>query len=60
VLRRHLGTTAHGPATGKALAHRPDPLHLAVVFDPDPKTAIRHASVARHLLETSIKCDTRG
>jgi integrase len=44
----------------EALTHGPDPLHLAVVFDLDPKTAIRYATSARQLLETSIECDTAG
>ncbi len=36
----------------EALAHGPDPLHLAAVFDLDPKTAIRYAENARALLTT--------
>jgi len=36
----------------EALAHRPDPLHLAAVFGLDPKTAIRYAENARLLLTT--------
>ncbi|MEU4234415.1 hypothetical protein AB0F17_59925 [Nonomuraea sp. NPDC026600] len=34
----------------EALAHGPDPLHLAAVFGLDPKTAIRYAENARVLL----------
>ena len=37
----------------EALAHGPDPLHLAAVFGLDPKTAIRYAENARLLLETA-------
>jgi integrase len=44
----------------EALAHGPDPLHLAVVFDLDPKTAIRYANSARQLLTREIECDTSG
>lgn len=33
----------------EALTHGPDPLHLAVVFGLDDKTAIRYASAARQL-----------
>ncbi|WP_020636139.1 hypothetical protein [Amycolatopsis alba] len=44
----------------EALTHGPDPLHLAVVFGLDPKTAIRYADSARQLLETVIECDTPG
>lgn len=40
----------------EALTHGPDPLHLAVVFGLDEKTAIRYASSARQLLETEIEC----
>ena len=36
----------------EALAHGPDPLHLAAVFGLDPKTAIRYAENARLLLNT--------
>ncbi len=36
----------------EALAHGPDPLHLAAVFGLDPKTAIRYAENARLLLTT--------
>ena len=39
----------------EALAHGPDPLHLAAVFGLDPKTAIRYAENARLLLETSAE-----
>jgi len=39
----------------EALAHRADPLHLAVVFGLDEKTALRYASTARQLLETQIE-----
>lgn len=44
----------------EALTHGPDPLHLAVVFGLDEKTAIRYAAAARQLLETQIECDTPG
>lgn len=44
----------------EALTHGPDPLHLAVVFGLDEKTAIRYAASARQLLETEIECDTSG
>lgn len=44
----------------EALTHGPDPLHLAVVFGLNEKTAIRYASSARQLLETEIECDTSG
>jgi hypothetical protein len=44
----------------EALTHGPDPLHLAVVFELDEKTAIRYASSARQLLETEIECNTPG
>jgi hypothetical protein len=36
-----------GRQPGEALAHGPDPLHLAAVFGLDPKTAIRYAENAR-------------
>ncbi len=39
----------------EALAHGPDPLHLATVFGLDPKTAIRYAENARVLLVTSAE-----
>jgi hypothetical protein len=39
----------------EALAHGPDPLHLAAVFGLDPKTAIRYAENARALLATTIE-----
>jgi hypothetical protein len=44
----------------EALARGPDPLHLAVVFGIDEKTAIRYAAAARHLLKTTIERDTVG
>ena len=37
----------------EALAHGPDPLHLAAMFGLDPKTAIRYAENARLLLMTA-------
>jgi hypothetical protein len=37
----------------EALARGPDPLHLAVVFGIDAKTAVRYANNARQLLDTS-------
>jgi hypothetical protein len=39
----------------EALTHGPDPLHLAVVFGLDPKTAIRYAENARLLLTTAAE-----
>jgi hypothetical protein len=36
----------------EALAHGPDPLHLAAVFGLDDTTAIRYATIARQLLES--------
>jgi hypothetical protein len=39
----------------EALAHGPDPLHLAAVFGLDPKTAIRYAETARQLLQTTAE-----
>jgi len=39
----------------EALAHGPDPLHLAAVFGLDPKTAIRYAENARQLLQNSAE-----
>ena len=39
----------------EALAHGPDPLHLATVFGLDPKTAIRYAENARVLLVTTAE-----
>ncbi|MGI8311486.1 integrase [Saccharopolyspora hattusasensis] len=44
----------------EALTHGPDPLHLAVVFGLDSKTAIRYANSARQLLTAEIECDTSG
>lgn len=44
----------------EALTHGPDPLHLAVVFGLDEKTAIRYTAAARQLLETEIERDTSG
>ncbi len=42
----------------EALAHGPDPLHLATVFGLDPKTAIRYAENARALLATMAEDKT--
>lgn len=42
----------------EALTHGPDPLHLAVVFGLDEKTALRYATAARQLLETPIESTT--
>jgi hypothetical protein len=42
----------------EAMTHGPDPLHLAVVFGLDDKTAIRYAANARHLLESAIEHTT--
>ncbi len=39
----------------EALAHSPDPLHLAAVFGLDPKTAIRYAENARTLLTSTAE-----
>lgn len=39
----------------EALAHGPDPLHLASVFGLDPKTAIRYAENAKALLVTTAE-----
>jgi integrase len=39
----------------EALARGPDPLHLASMFGLDPKTAIRYAENARHLLITAAE-----
>ncbi|QIS23418.1 site-specific integrase [Nocardia terpenica] len=36
----------------EALAHGPDPLHLAVVFGLDETTAIRYCAAARQILQT--------
>jgi len=44
----------------EALAHGPDPLHLAGVFGIDEKTAIRYAAAARELLETPLERDDIG
>jgi len=41
----------------EALTHRADPLHLAVVFGLDEKTAIRYATAARALLPAPIEAD---
>jgi hypothetical protein len=38
----------------EALTHGPDPLHLALVFGIDEKTAIRYAASARQLLENEL------
>ncbi|MFG2987364.1 hypothetical protein ACGFYQ_40095 [Streptomyces sp. NPDC048258] len=38
----------------EALTHGPDPLHLALVFGIDEKTAIRYADSARRLLKTDL------
>ena len=37
----------------EALTHGADPLHLAAVFGIDDTTAIKYATIARHLLETT-------
>ncbi len=37
----------------EALTHGADPLHLAAVFGIDDTTAIKYATIARHLLETA-------
>lgn len=38
----------------EALTHGPDPLHLALVFGIDEKTAIRYAASAQQLLESTL------
>jgi hypothetical protein len=42
----------------EALAHGPDPLHLAEVFGLSEKTAIRYANSARALLEQAAEHST--
>jgi integrase len=42
----------------EALTHRADPLHLALVFGIDEKTAIRYANSARQLIATAVEGDT--
>ncbi|GAA3379578.1 hypothetical protein GCM10020367_63690 [Streptomyces sannanensis] len=44
----------------EALAHGPDPLHLAEVFGLDEKTAIRYANSARDLLERPLETSPDG
>jgi hypothetical protein len=44
----------------EALTHRPDPLHLAVVFGLAETTAIRYSNAARQLLQTPAEHDDRG
>ncbi len=44
----------------EALNHGPDPLHLAVMFGLDDKTAIRYATAARQLLQNQLDYDTPG
>ncbi|MDQ0931047.1 hypothetical protein [Streptomyces turgidiscabies] len=44
----------------EALAHGPDPLHLAEVFGLDEKTAIRYADSARALLEQAAEVGPVG
>ena len=39
----------------EALAHGPDPLHLAAVFGLSDQTAIRYAAAARHVLQTQAE-----
>jgi site-specific recombinase XerD len=41
----------------EALTHGADPLHLALVFGIDDKTAIRYADSARRLLQTDLETD---
>lgn len=41
----------------EALAHGPDPLHLAAVFGIAENTAIRYARAARQLLESALESD---
>jgi hypothetical protein len=47
-------------STGDCPRPRTDALHLAVGFDLDAETGIRYTAAARHLLQTSIECDTSG
>ncbi|MFI9587001.1 hypothetical protein ACIHCQ_35460 [Streptomyces sp. NPDC052236] len=42
----------------EALAHGPDPLHLAKVFGLSEKAAIRYANSARALLEQAAEQNT--
>jgi hypothetical protein len=42
----------------EALTHRADPLHLALVFGIDEKTAIRYANSARQRMATAVEGDT--
>ena len=42
----------------EALAHGPDPLHLAEVFGLDEKTAMRYADTARALLVQAAEQQT--
>ncbi|MGW4047462.1 hypothetical protein [Streptomyces sp. NPDC004721] len=42
----------------EALAHGSDPLHLALVFGIDEKTAVRYADSARALLEQAAEHST--
>lgn len=44
----------------EVLTHGADPLHLAVVFGLDEKTALRYATAARALLESPLEHDTVG
>ncbi|MFE2179196.1 hypothetical protein [Streptomyces sp. NPDC059455] len=41
----------------EALTHGADPLHLALVFGIDEKTAIRYADSARQLLQADLEAD---
>ncbi|WP_326647353.1 MULTISPECIES: hypothetical protein [unclassified Streptomyces] len=41
----------------EALTHGADPLHLALVFGIDEKTAIRYADSARQLLQADVEAD---
>jgi len=52
---RDFRAAARRPQLEEALAHRADPMPLAVVFGLDEKTALHYASTARQLLETQIE-----
>ncbi|MBQ0862279.1 hypothetical protein [Streptomyces sp. RK75] len=42
----------------EALTHGADPLHLALVFGIDEKTASRYADSARQLLQADLEADS--
>ncbi|MET7313400.1 hypothetical protein ACWD7C_36155 [Streptomyces sp. NPDC005134] len=45
---------AHRGGTTRRLTHGADPLHLALVFGIDEKTAIRYPDSARQLLQADL------